>query len=403
MTTTCTADPLPALGAALAVGPGKTFAEFFAGIGLMDEGLRPLGWQCIYANDNAPRKQQMHAARNGADTCYHLEDVNNTAAIVERIPGSPFLTTASFPCVDLSLAGNYRGFDGRHSSTFFAFVDVLKALGKRRPKVVMLENVVGFLSARQGADFRVAATTLAELGYWLDVFVLDAAHFVPQSRPRVFVVAVADGLQPTPPSELPDWAGAAPNPLRPAAVLRALESLELPTGWAPFPLPDPPRRQVKLADVIDLDDAQEWWEPADVQRHYDMMSDLHRQRLDEKLRSGERFVGTIFRRVRADGQRAEIRFDGLAGCLRTPRGGSGRQIVVTTDQGRLRMRWMSPREYGRLQGVADFPLTLSTNQMLFGFADAVCVPAIRWIDRHVLTPLYEAAVAPNPTPPWPTP
>ena len=61
--------------------------------------------------------------------------------------------------------------------------------------------------------------------------------------------------------------------------------------------------------------------------------------------------------------------------------------VITTRGGVLRMRWMSPREYARLQGADDFPLVGTTNQQLFGFGDAVCVPVIKWIDDRVLTPI----------------
>jgi DNA (cytosine-5)-methyltransferase 1 len=50
---------------------------------------------------------------------------------------------------------------------------------------------------------------------------------------------------------------------------------------------------------------------------------------------------------------------------------------------------MSPREYARLQGVPDFTLAENTIQSLFGFGDGVCVPVIRWIDKNVLTPVYE--------------
>ena len=107
-----------------------------------------------------------------------------------------------------------------------------------------------------------------------------------------------------------------------------------------------------------------------------MMSDDHRRQVDElRAAACSPRVGTAFRRVRRDGQRTEVRFDGLAGCLRTPRGGSGKQIVVAAGAGRLRMRWMSPREYARLQGAPDFPLIGGRNQQLFGFGDAVCVPA----------------------------
>ncbi|HVS37631.1 MAG TPA: DNA cytosine methyltransferase, partial [Gemmataceae bacterium] len=164
-------------------------------------------------------------------------------------------------------------------------------------------------------------------------------------------------------------------------------------GWAAFHLPQPKTQRGPLADLIDRDDSQEWWDADAVRKHRDMMSPRHRRLVDQMLASGKLFVGTIFRRKRPDGTRAEIRFDGLAGCLRTPRGGSARQIVIAIDGGRLRMRWMSAREYARLQGADDFPLTDNNIQNLFGFGDAVCVPVIRWIDRHVLTPVFEAANA----------
>ena len=370
----------------------KTFVEFFAGIGLVEEGLRGSGWRCVYANDIAARKMEMHVDRNGVVPEFHLGDVRDTEEVVSRINGDPYLATASFPCVDLSTAGHYRGFQGEHSSTFFAFVDVLKGLGARRPKLVMLENVVGFLTSRGGEDFAVAATTLAELGYWLDAFVLDARHFLPQSRPRVFVIGMSDELRTTRRQSV-DLLGmndVKVGSLRPASIVQFMRSLPLATGWAPLDLEAPPPRDVELGDVIDLDDGQIWWDDTQVQRHYLMMSALHRERVDELVRTKSAFVGTIFRRVRKEGQRAEVRFDGLAGCLRTPRGGSGRQIVIAIGEGRMRMRWMSPREYARLQGAPDFPLERSTNQLLFGFADGVCVPAIEWIDRNVLTPLYDA-------------
>jgi DNA (cytosine-5)-methyltransferase 1 len=373
----------------------KTFCEFFAGIGLVGEGLLATGWRCIYANDFSREKQEMYERRNGDSPQYHLCDVKDTAAVVSRIPESPVLATASFPCIDLSLAGHYRGFDGEHSSTFFAFADVLRALGKRRPRIVMLENVVGFLSARRGQDFDSAATALSELGYWLDAFVLDAKHFVPQSRPRVFVIGVdaptrrrlkrATLFDDAPPSLLE-------SSLRPARLISLIKSVELPTGWLGLELPAPRKRRAGLAAVVDVDDEQEWWDDAEVARHYKMMSDLHRARIDALLEARSQWVGTIFRRIRHEKQRAEVRFDGLAGCLRTPKGGSAKQIVVCTDAGRLRMRWMSPREYARLQGAGDFPLDGRRNQLLKGFADAVCVPAIRWIDRNILTPIYDAAV-----------
>ncbi len=165
--------------------------------------------------------------------------MNRTAEIVARIPGSPTLATASFPCVDLSLAGHYRGLEGRESSTFFAFAEALRALDGRRPPLVLLENVPGFLSSRQGRDFTTAAETLAGLGYRLDAFVLDARHFTPQSRRRVFVVGQAARLS----GQASRLSHATPGLLRPANLVKILSMLRLPTGWLNLELPDPPERR----------------------------------------------------------------------------------------------------------------------------------------------------------------
>ncbi len=371
---------------------GKTFCEFFAGIGLVREGLEPSGWECVYANDIAPKKQEGYEARFGKSQHFHLGDIWDTNAVIRRIPARPALMTASFPCIDLSLAGHYRGLDGDHSSTFFGFAKVLEALKKRRPPLVMLENVTGFLSSRKGQDFATAARCLAKLGYWLDALVLDACHFTPQSRQRVFVIGMVPELKPKEEASPGSfWSVEEPCLVRPASVIRFKQSLDLPTGWVKLPVPDPPKRTVELSELLDIDDGQEWWDEQDTRRHHDMMSGLHRRKVDAILASGQQWVSTVFRRIREQKMRAEVRFDGLAGCLRTPRGGSAKQIVIAAKGGKLRMRWMSPREYARLQGVPEFPLVGTTIQQLWGFADAVCVPAIRWIDQHVLSPLHELA------------
>jgi DNA (cytosine-5)-methyltransferase 1 len=85
---------------------------------------------------------------------------------------------------------------------------------------------------------------------------------------------------------------------------------------------------------------------------------------------------------------AELRTDGIAGCLRTPRGGSGRQILFAAGKGRFVVRLLTPRECARLMGADDFTLKVPINQALFGFGDAVCVPVIEWIARNYLTPVW---------------
>jgi len=86
---------------------------------------------------------------------------------------------------------------------------------------------------------------------------------------------------------------------------------------------------------------------------------------------------------------AELRTDGLAGCLRTPKGGSARQILFRASRGRYAARLLTPLECARLMGADEIriPKSISVNTALFAFGDGVCVPVVRWITEHYLTPL----------------
>lgn len=374
----------------------KDFAEFFAGIGLVQLGLQPSGWQCAYANDIEPKKHQMYADQFSDCSAYHVGDIWKTDEVLSRYDNAPFLATASFPCVDLSLAGNWKGFEGERSSTYFGFLEVIRQLDERRPKVVMLENVVGFLTANQGRDFERAVTSLAKLGYTIDAIVLDAKWFVPQSRPRLFVFGFHTSCQlpnvKAQPNQLPldtQWCEAelSESIIRPTKVCEAMRRIKLPTGWTPMVLPVPTQTDYDLSSVLDLDDEQAWWDKAATAKHYEMMETPSRSRVDRLIEQKATQAGTAFRRTRRGKTRTEVRFD-LAGCLRTPKGGSAKQIIVAVINGQLKMRWMSSREYARLQGASDFVINVPEIQALYGFGDAVCVPAIEWIDRNILTPIY---------------
>ena len=102
------------------------------------------------------------------------------------------IATASFPCTDLSLAGNRAGLKGRESGLIGEFLRILKEMGDGRPMAVMLENVAGFATSNGGRDLLTTLEALNELGYYCDTIALDARHFVPQSRPRLFVIGTID-------------------------------------------------------------------------------------------------------------------------------------------------------------------------------------------------------------------
>ncbi len=383
-----------------------TSIEFFAGIGLTHLALSSRGWRCVYANDIEPKKRRMYETCFGPTDYYHVEDVWKTDRILARIPANAVdLATASFPCVDLSLAGNLKGLSGNQSGAFYGFIEVMKKLRQqnRAPRAVLIENVTGFVTSHDGKFFRIALQQLAHLGYFVDAFVLDAKHFTPQSRPRVFVVGFEKQLMAAKRRQYCLFDGdsldafredpeSPESTARPRRLLEKLRTTKLKTGWAPLYLPPLPRENRTLHTCIDTDDSQDWWQEWRVRKHLAEMSAAHLTRLTVLKKADNVSVGTIYRRVRKGESRSEIRTDGLAGCLRTPRGGSSKQIVFTAGKGKVRMRWMTAREYARLQGCPDYPIKVERNEALWGFGDAVCVPVISWIAENVLSQIFPATV-----------
>ena len=380
----------------------KTFLEFFAGIGLVHLGLQQSGWKCIYANDISEKKEQMYRDEFPDATYFHREDIWKTDDILDHITERALLATASFPCIDLSLAGHMRGLDGKHSGTLFGFIQVMQRLKERSlmPPVVMLENVVGLVAGKGGEDFRKTCQAVANLGYYLDAVAIDAKHFVPQSRTRLFIIGTLP--EKTPLDMRAGEAWAAEMSRRNGAVSKKLyvtmKSTELPTGWVAHLLPPLPTVQNNIAEFIDKDDSQDWWSKDEVEKHLKRMSETQHKDIERLRRSGKTWVGTGFRRIREGTTRVEIRFDGIAGCLRTANGGSARQIVVLIHDQKVMMRWMTPREYARLQGAPKFNLQRGVNQSLTGFGDGVCVPVIEWIDANILSQICEHSDTLQPEP-----
>ena len=361
-----------------------TVAEYFAGIGLIRMGLEPCGWRVVFANDISEQKWFMYKSFF-ADTSQHYV-VKDIFLIDPLSVPSTTLATCSFPCIDLSLAGNMTGIDGKHSSAFWGFIRVLQAQGRHSPPLILVENVPGWLCSNKGADFRVTMQALNDLGYACDVFTLDAWRFTPQSRLRVFLVGVKQPVA---------CRGSGDILKRSRALLSErlkksiLGNVDLRWFYTEIPEP-PPLRTGGVGDIVeDLADTDErWWSRDEVRRHLNMMEGSHLDRVKQLMRNGRLAYRTFFRRRRDGAQRAEVRRDDLAGCLRTAVGGSGRQFLIKVSRSGIRMRAMTPREYARLQGVPEtYPIGGSGPQTLTAFGDAVCVPAVSWIGKNVLNPL----------------
>ena len=362
-----------------------TVAEYFAGIGLVRMGLEPCGWRVNFANDMSEKKYEMYKVFFPNDRHYVIKD------IFDLDPSSVPLTTlatCSFPCIDLSLAGNMSGIDGDHSSAFWGFTRILKAQERSAPPLVLIENVPGWLYSNDGMDFRVTIQALNELGYACDIFALNALSFTPQSRLRIFVVG----------AKFPDLNKDTNRMLsRPKTLLtkRLRKSIftNFDLNWFYTEVPEPPPARTKgLSSIVEqMDDTDSrWWSEDKVKYHLDMMAKSHYERVARFIEEDQITYRTFYRRTRKGQQRAEVRHDDLAGCLRTAVGGSGKQFLIKAGKEKIKMRAMTAREYARLQGVPDkYPITTNGVQALTGFGDAVCVPVITWLAQNVLKPLVE--------------
>jgi DNA (cytosine-5)-methyltransferase 1 len=217
--------------------------------------------------------------------------------------------------------------------------------------------------------------------------------FSPQSRQRLFIVAHKGKLPASIVADSPDRA------FHPPTLRAAAEALPDQTrmAWVWWRLPHPPRRNADLAALLDRNPPERVWRSeADAQKLLDQMAPLHRQRVDAALADPSWNAGAVFRRIRLekDGriQRAEIRYDGMAGCLRTPAGGSSKQLLLVTENGRARLRPMTAREAARLMGLEDgYLLPAGETAALKVIGDGVSVPVVRWLGLHILAPLAGAA------------
>ncbi|GAA3592336.1 DNA cytosine methyltransferase [Klugiella xanthotipulae] len=317
-------------------------------------------------------------AAAGTDHTFALGDITHVTA--EQIPGPLALAWASFPCTDLSLAGGRAGLDGSASATFWHFTRILREMGEARPAVIALENVVGFATSRGGDDLAAAIRELNKLGYSVDVITLDARRFVPQSRPRLFLVGA---LAPPRNAEHPQ------SELRPDWLQAVFGDPTLRTHRAELPAPPPPLT-AGLGEMVEkISHADErWWDDTRLTAFLTSLSPVQAERVERLRRGRVTSYRTAYRRTRNGVAVWEVRPDDIAGCLRTARGGSSKQAVVKIGHGRVRVRWMTPLEYARLMGAGDYTLgTLRNNQLFFGFGDAVCVPTVEWLARNYLRPL----------------
>ena len=348
--------------------------DFFAGSGLVSKGLSP-HFKTVWANDNCPKKAKIFQA-NFPQKKFLLEDIRKISG--DELP-SACLSWASFPCVDLSLAGSRLGIHADRSGLFFEWLRITKEM-KNMPPLLVIENVEGLITSKRGTYYQALHECLINLEYKAGPLIINAKNWVPQSRARSFVIAVRKDINIST-FEIPHRCSSSYHT---KSLLKATYGLKNLVLWN---LPNPSELNHSLKDIVDFN------APVfskDKNKYIlSLISKIHYKKLMSKKE--EIIVVPGYRRTRKGKQILELRFDGLAGCLRVPRGGSSRQYLIIKKGQNLTSRLLTINETALLMGApSDFKLLGSYNEGYAAMGDAVVYPVVKFLSKKLLYPLAKS-------------
>ena len=250
-------------------------------------------WNCVFANDFDHRKGRTYI-ENWGSTELLAADIKTLSS--KDVPGRADLAWASFPCQDLSLAGGGAGLRGVRSGTFWPFWGLMLSMAKedRAPLLIVLENVCGTLSSHEGKDFATICACFRRARYRFGALVIDASLFVPQSRPRLFMIGVRgdifipSGIRGKEPSG--QW-----HPKKMRETFDVLPTKDK-NNWIWWNLPKPPIRKTRFVEIIeDSPTGVSWHSKPETAKLLRMMSSVNREKVEKAKRSGKRMVGTLYK------------------------------------------------------------------------------------------------------------
>ena len=167
------------------------FIDLFSGIGGFHKGLTDAGgFRCVYANDFDKYASKVYRSRF-PETKFYEGDITGVEA--DSIPDHDLLC-GGFPCQAFSVAGERGGFSDPRGTLFYQIARIAE---RKKPRLLLLENVDGLLNHDEGRTFATILWELGKLGYWCEWQVLNTLWFgVPQTRERVFIIGHL-GAEPT--------------------------------------------------------------------------------------------------------------------------------------------------------------------------------------------------------------
>lgn len=299
------------------------FIDLFAGIGGMRVAFEKVGGECVFSSEWDKFAQITYKENFG-----EIPEGDITKVEVKKVPKHDVLI-GGFPCQPFSQAGLKRGFEDTRGTLFF---DVARIIDHRKPSLVLLENVKGFVSHDKGRTLTIVRETLEELGYNVFYKVLNARDFgVPQNRERVYIVAINK---------------------------RKLGSIG-------FEFPIPPQKETLVGSILEKQ----------VDEKYTLSDKLwagHKRRLKEHRAKGNGFGYSLFNARSTYTSTISARYYK-----------DGSEILI--EQSGLNPRKVTPREAARLQGFPEsFKIPVSDVQAYKQFGNSVAVPVVHAIAQKMV-------------------
>ncbi len=337
-----------------------TFIDLFAGIGGLRRGFESIGGRCVFTSEWDKYSQKTYRANFPDDDHEIKGDITKVEAA--DIPAHDVLL-AGFPCQPFSIAGvskknalgRAHGFEDKTQGTLF--YDVARIIKHHRPAAFLLENVRNLVSHDKGKTFQTIKDVLTDdLGYTIDLRVIDGRYWTPQHRERIFIVGFREdqGFR-FGDMKLPDAA-----PKLAEILHREGDESEIPDQR--FTVGNSGR----VADKYTLTD--NLW--------------TYLQRYKEKHRAAGNGFGFGL-----------VGPEDVARTLSARYHKDGSEILIKQDG--KRPRRLTPRECARLMGFdaprgADFIIPVSDTQAYRQFGNSVVVPAVKAVAKHMKPHLFRA-------------
>ena len=165
--------------------------SLFSGIGAFEKALKNqnIDYELVGFSEIDKYAVKSYCAIHNESIDKSLGDI--TKIDIDTLPNNIDLLTHGSPCTSFSLAGKQEGGDegsGTASSLLWYSVEIIS---KKKPKVVMWENVPNVLSKKHSHNFDRYLSVLDELGYENTYVILNAKDFgVPQNRKRLICISV---------------------------------------------------------------------------------------------------------------------------------------------------------------------------------------------------------------------